>query len=623
MLSGPAASSFMFPPIYPDDPPQQLIPGEPSDFSTRYRMRADLLRRRGEEVALTGSLSLPPPPRSAGAFSDLDLRMRPQTSSSSGSWTWESSGVRSGYAAPWAGQTLARTPRPIIPLSTDFRPSMPISRSHHQHQQHTRSTRAVIPTEYDLETLDFSDASTTSSRSSTSVSVAGRIAGRIGRGFDASLGDYSPPPLDTHTVSQPHSQLSSYQPSPTVPGFVPASVAPQDFDESAFGALSLEDPALLAPDAPPFFSEELVAADAAGSGSVSVAGGAGVPNIDPNATPTGVPVGTSAMEMGMGLASVGMGGGAGARLARAPSMGPGVTAAASGVSEGDGELWRAFMRNTPLAEGGPGQHPLYGQRPHSASSTTTSSSTSTSYPSYSHAQQYQQHHQYDRRMSLGHIHRQPQHQQPPDDLAAYQAAVLLHARETESEIVLRQPPSASTLKQRRSTDSGLYSGPGLALPVGSRPGALPSLQLPSLLPPLLPPPPPQSAPALSGDSSSSALLRPIVDVPGGASTAVPRPESAGSLSNASASPSSLVSSSLVGAVGGMGTLNEAPLLSASESWADAYASTPPGVDSRPGMKRPLSSVATISEEPEMKRRGVVGEGGVAEGVALEVTEGDA
>ncbi|KAG6856073.1 hypothetical protein H0H87_007684 [Tephrocybe sp. NHM501043] len=391
-------TTFSFPPIYPDPPqpqththrqPRAMSAGEPSDFSSRYRARADLLRRTGEQVGFSGSLS--------------DIR------GSSSVW---SSGTGGRDASMWNQPRFTEDQRHLPhPHPFQLNEDAPGYRRYSMEPGMSRSRP-----EFDINDLDFSDSSNSIHSSSAGSEVD--VAMRMREGFRSSDTYSLPQPGSSHSstslpqsfhsssrfpstrLSQPStSSQTSNAVSTTIPPTLaaPAPSVADTFDESAFGALSLEDPALLAPDAPPFFS-------AIGTGSSE----------DPVLTPT---------------------------PAR-PNTGAG---AGGSVTEGDGELWRAFMRNTPGEQGhnqAQGQGMSVMER---RDSVPAPSGHLQSYPYAPHHQRRSSPPQSQYPMSSQsrfdgtQSQYTPEHeQQRPDDLTRYQAAVLAHAREAQP--ILREPP---------------------------------------------------------------------------------------------------------------------------------------------------------------------------------------
>ncbi|KAG6864084.1 hypothetical protein C0991_000261 [Blastosporella zonata] len=294
-------SPFSFRPIYSDTPdelqnhePRAMSMGEPSDFSSRYRERADMLRRTSEHAAL-GSFS--------GDVLGFSAEMR-------GSGVWNSS-TASQSGTEWPHPRFSQDPRHLRPphpfqlneTATNYRRySMSAGPSRQRPQMHLD--------------LDFG----ISSRASIPSSASSEVGIRSMRNSDASYGvpnsshpsssQFDPSHSFPSSASFSHPALSSHI-SATLPPIIPASApsTTEAFDESAFGALSLEDPALLIHDAPPFFSS-LRGTD------------------DPGLTPTPV---------------------------RPNTAGSMSTPTPANVADGDGDLWRAFMRNTPLEQPGTGQ----------------------------------------------------------------------------------------------------------------------------------------------------------------------------------------------------------------------------------------------------------------------------
>ncbi|KAG6917531.1 hypothetical protein DXG01_002164 [Tephrocybe rancida] len=377
-----ADSGFMFPPSYAEghaQPPslphhhthghgqqvqRPMTAGEPSDFSSRYRVRADLLRRTGEQVGLGAS--------SSSSYPDI---RGPAWGGSSASGAWDS---HSRYAEARVREDARPPPQSApTPVSAEryvYGHGLPPL----QHRVPEIRVRAGPGVQYgqqrELGGVDaFPGTAPNYLPSSTSHNPSPSPSQQFQHPTSFSIPDLSStlPPI-------------SQSPSTTIP--------PQPFDESAFGALSLEDPALLAPDAPPFFS--------------SLPSSALESPHDPGLTPT---------------------------------------PAREGQGEADGELWRAFMRNTPVGE----------------------VARRGSYPQYAHGGYHHSHtpQNQDRRSPP------PQQEQ---DLTRYQAAVLAHARETQP--VLRAPPRRATgdgnthTHTHTSTSTRLLSAHGI---VGehSRPGS--------------------------------------------------------------------------------------------------------------------------------------------------------
>ncbi|KAG6899884.1 hypothetical protein C0993_005771 [Termitomyces sp. T159_Od127] len=380
------SDSYAFSPVYTDNTlAQPVSAGEPSDFSSHYRARVDLLRRPNEQV---GTSSTPALPWGATAGS-----------------TWDQ--ARFGQEKIHRHQQL----RQYIPndISTPYRHS-------------------IQRPKYEFEAdLDFSDGSTSSIPSSTGSEIhlpLPAASAQVTEAFSSSRATFSPSTLIEPTTSQFSPQVS-FNPSSSFHSHsqpTPATLHNRkDFiDESAFGALSIDDPTLLTTNAPSFFAD--VASIGSGVHRAVLA--------DPDDTP----------------------------MPPRPSS----------TTEGDADLWRAFMRSTPVSE--QPHHQPHHQLP----------SRRASLPAFNvghaggafHPPAYAQ----DRRSSSSQFpFHEPRYTQQSDDLLRYRQAVLARALETET--VLRPPPSKPRLSVV-DTAHGPGPGPGRLIPFStaarrrvSRPGS--------------------------------------------------------------------------------------------------------------------------------------------------------
>ncbi|KAG6860804.1 hypothetical protein C0995_007384 [Termitomyces sp. Mi166 len=380
------SNTFLFPLIYPDNAHTELVPTEESrDFPYRYHARSDLLKQA--EVPINASSSHP--------FSDP---RRGWGGATAGTSAWDHPRFRQEKTHRHYQQLR---PYPPSDISTAYRRSMQRPAS-----------------EFDLD-LDFSDGSSansipSSSPASSEVHLPSPPAAQATGTFISSdpafsqrpLTDPTPSSFHPHPLFHPSSTLSSsttivYPTSAhTTASAPPISKPNKSFDESSFGALSLDDPALsLTTDVSPFFSDVLTGSHAHGSTVLH----------DPDATP----------------------------------MQP-----HSAEGAGDAELWRAFMRSTPI-----------GEEPHSHShSQHQSQNRRASVPTPNigryHASVHPQdlkhpntlHPPFHQPRYVSHA-APPQTQQPDDDLSRYHQAILARARETET--VLRPPPDARSKIQLR------------------------------------------------------------------------------------------------------------------------------------------------------------------------------
>ncbi|KAG6872326.1 hypothetical protein C0995_010807 [Termitomyces sp. Mi166 len=364
------SSAFLFPPMYPDNAHTELVPaGEPSDLSSRYRSRSDLLKQTGEQVRISVTSSHP-------------------FSHSRHGWGGSTAGT---YAHQHLLEKTRRHHQQLRPY-----PPSDISTVYHRSMQRPKP-------KFDLD-VNFSDGSSTSSIPSSSaasseVHLPLPSAAQTTGAFISSGAAFSQHPLADSTPSSFHPQ-PPFHPSSTIlhptSTPAPASAAPipkpnEPFDESSFGALSLDDPGLsLTTDVSPFFSDVL-------SGSTVLH--------DPDATP----------------------------MPPRPAEGA-----------GDAELWRAFMRSTPLGEQ-PDSH-SHSQHHQNRRASITTPNIGHHYSS-AHPQQETLtskrpntlHSPFHQPPSVSHA-APSQTQQPDDDLSRYRKAIATRARETET--VLQPPPDA-------------------------------------------------------------------------------------------------------------------------------------------------------------------------------------
>ncbi|KAG5727836.1 Zinc finger protein [Termitomyces sp. T112] len=236
------SDAFMFTPTYLDN-----TPTESADFSSRYRARADLLRRNDEHN--TPAHHFPDPHDGWGG-------------------TWD----HTRYAQEKIHRHQPQHQYPPIDTSTVYRHS--IQRPKPEFEQD----------------LDYSDGSASSIPSSAGSEVhlplpPDEVTGAF-NGSDPIFAPFQPfhPSSSFHSTTNIIHSTSAVAASP--------SNSSETFDESTFRALSLDDPALIATAAPPFFPDVL-------DDTTS----------DFNTTP----------------------------------MPP-------HPAEGDGNLWRAFMHSTPVGE---------------------------------------------------------------------------------------------------------------------------------------------------------------------------------------------------------------------------------------------------------------------------------